>query len=92
MKVKWPDGEQGRKWMNRTLARPESGVLRVLDVNTASLDELCLLRGVGKITAQRIIDGRPYEDVSQLVSRGVLTESRYKRNSQSLAVAVRQRT
>ena len=62
-------------------------MIPVLDINTASLEDLCLLRGVGVVRARRIIRGRPYEDTYALVSRGLLSEASYDRNVQYLAVA-----
>jgi len=61
-------------------------VLPVLDINTASFEDLRVLRGVGVVTALRIIQGRPYEDTYALVSRGLLSEGSYDRNAQYLAV------
>ena len=60
--------------------------MRTVDINTASLDELSLFRGIGKKRAERIIAGRPYEDAYQLVSRGVLGENTYEKNKCGLLV------
>jgi competence protein ComEA len=38
-----------------------------LDVNKASQDDLESLPGVGPVTARRIIDGRPYKKIDDLV-------------------------
>lgn len=62
-------------------------MLPVLDINTASFEELRLLRGVGVARALRIIRGRPYEDTYALVRRGLLSEGSYDRNEPYLAVA-----
>jgi len=50
-----------------------------LDLNTADVDELASLPGVGKGDAKRIIAGRPYRDRRELVSRKILTEGEYDR-------------
>jgi DNA uptake protein ComE-like DNA-binding protein len=39
-----------------------------LDINRASLEELETLPGVGPVTGQRIIDGRPYKNIEELVN------------------------
>jgi len=38
----------------------------VIDINTASLQQLDILAGIGPVYAQRIVDGRPYSSVDDL--------------------------
>lgn len=42
------------------------GSAEPIDPNTATIDEMVLLPGVGPVLAERIIDGRPYTDVDDL--------------------------
>jgi competence protein ComEA len=49
----------------------------LLDINTATAEELKALPGMGVVYAQRVIAGRPYSAKSQLVQRGVLPEDEY---------------
>ncbi len=52
-----------------------------VDVNTAAHDELMRIPGVGEITANRIIEGRPYKDSSDLEKVdgiGTKTAERFK--------------
>ncbi len=48
-----------------------------VNVNNASLSDLDTLPGIGPITAQKIIDNRPYQNMSELVSKKVLSSSLY---------------
>jgi DNA uptake protein ComE-like DNA-binding protein len=48
-----------------------------LDINHASARELEKLPGVTETKANAIIDGRPYENTSDLVHRQVLSRSQY---------------
>ena len=48
-----------------------------VDINSATLDELKALPGVGDVYAQKIIDGRPYKGRNELVDKKILTEAVY---------------
>lgn len=50
----------------------------LLDVNTASAEELRALPGIGEAYSKKIIDNRPYQKKDQLVSRKVIPESTYQ--------------
>lgn len=46
--------------------------VKLIDINTAELDELTELEGIGEAAAKRIIKARPFESVDDLVSiRGI---------------------
>jgi DNA uptake protein ComE-like DNA-binding protein len=49
----------------------------MVDINAASAAELKTLPGVTEADSAKIIQGRPYTDKSQLVSRHVVTEAMY---------------
>lgn len=48
-----------------------------LSLNAASAQDLDLLPGVGPVTAQKIIDNRPYTNLDELVFRKVVNSSTY---------------
>jgi competence protein ComEA len=50
-----------------------------VDINSAPIDELRKLPGIGDAYAQKIIDNRPYQTKDQLVSRKVIPEASYDR-------------
>lgn len=58
-------------------AAPNKGAL--LDINTATPDQLMQLPGVGEAYAKRIVDGRPYTAKNQLSSRGILPDATYQK-------------
>lgn len=56
-------------------AQADKGAL--IDINTATPDQLKTLTGIGDAYAKRIVDGRPYTAKNQLVSRGILPQPVY---------------
>jgi competence protein ComEA len=51
----------------------------LLDINTATPEQLLALPGMGRAYAQRVIAGRPYTAKNQLLSRGILPETAYEK-------------
>lgn len=54
------------------VSQPASGGNGKISINTASQALLETLKGVGAITASRIIAGRPYKTVNELVEKDIL--------------------
>lgn len=59
---------------------PQSGV----SINSASAEMLESLPSIGKVTAERIIQSRPYKALDELYTRGILSKSIYDKISTSL--------
>lgn len=57
---------------------PSQGKGESLNINTASLAELDTLWGVGPVTAQKIIDGRPYTRVEELLEKKIVKTNVYE--------------
>lgn len=51
----------------------------LMDINSATKDQLQTLPGIGDAYSQKIIDGRPYHSKNQLVSRGIIPKATYEK-------------
>ena len=49
----------------------------LLDLNTASREDLIKLKGIGEVRADAIIKGRPYKGKNELVDRKIVPENVY---------------
>lgn len=56
------------------------------NINSASKSELEALPGIGPVTAQKIIDGRPYQTLEELVSRKVVGSSLFEKIKEKLTL------
>jgi competence protein ComEA len=58
-------------------APPPAAAANLIDLNTASRDDLMLLEGIGEVRADAIIRARPFKAKTELVERRLIPESLY---------------
>jgi competence protein ComEA len=60
-----------------TAAAPAKPAAPLLDINTATRDQLVALPAIGDAYADKIIGGRPYTSRAQLLTRNILPKATY---------------
>lgn len=60
--------------------------LKMICINTATVEELDTLSGIGSVRAQDIVKNRPYSSLDDLITKGVLSKSIVDQNRDLMSV------
>ena len=62
-----------------TAMKAQSSNSKLIDINSASKDDLTALPGIGDKYSQKIIDGRPYAKKTDLVRKHIIPQATYNK-------------
>lgn len=57
----------------------------VININTASTTDLDSLPGIGTVTSQKIIDGRPYGQIEELLSKKIVGQATFDKIKEKIS-------
>jgi competence protein ComEA len=70
---------QAAKAHAKTATHKAAATAHLIDLNSATRDQLMTLPGIGDAYADKIIAGRPYKAKNELTSKNIVPEATYKK-------------
>ncbi|MGB9707457.1 MAG: helix-hairpin-helix domain-containing protein [Microgenomates group bacterium] len=59
---------------------------QLININTATMEELDQLPGIGKVTAQKIIQNRPYATIDELLNKKIVNKSTFEKIKDQITI------
>ena len=76
---------QTKTQTGKSATKPEKvPASKLIDINSATVDQLKTLPGIGDVLAQKIVDGRPYRAKTDLVRKKIIPQSTYDNISNTI--------
>lgn len=72
--------------VSQTTSEVAGAETSLININTGSITDLDILPGVGPVTAQKIIDNRPYNGIEDLLTKKAVTRSTYDKIKEKVVV------
>lgn len=79
-------GEKVQGVSNSSTDQSIGGGSSLININSASSSDLDTLSGVGPATAQKIIDGRPYNDLQELLNKKVVSSKVFEKIKDKITI------
>jgi competence protein ComEA len=70
-------GAQSAKKSTAPASSTSAAASKLVDINSATIDQLKALPGIGDAYSKKIVDNRPYANKTQLLSKKVLPQATY---------------
>lgn len=77
---------EGEKDTDLAVSEVAGATTQIVNINTGSQKDLESLPGIGPVTAGKIISGRPYQDINELISKKVVGKAVFDKIKDQISV------